>query len=398
MRMRKEDGCTKIATAHHRDDNVETVLLNIARGTGVQGLCGIWPAKDGWIRPLLYLERTDIEAFLKEQHISWRTDRTNGEDAYTRNRIRHHVIPALREQVNTGSVRHIDELSVQAREVWEYLEAGTDQAWERCVTGGYPGAERLCIRVEALLQEPAAVQKQLIKRCIACVLGGGKDIGAVHVADVLGLAGKQSGKRILLPGNAEAERIYGEIRLGKSPGGRDAADGSPDTAAGAKDAQKAGAAEPPGAEELSGAIELAVPGKTALPGFGMEIESCFVEDFSVGYARDIPQKSYTKWMDYDIIKHGLSVRTRRSGDYLTVDAAGRRQKLKSYLINEKIPRDMRDRLPLIADGHHIVWIPGYRMSSAYQLTDRTKKVLEIKITEEEEHVRDSQGTHPGGES
>ena len=103
-------------------------------------------------------------------------------------------------------------------------------------------------------------------------------------------------------------------------------------------------------------------------------------------------------MDYDIIKHGLSVRGRRPGDYLEIDAGGNRQKLKSYFINEKIPREEREKLRLIADGPEIVWIPGHRLNPAYYVKDSTKRILEIKITEERTDVRDDQGIDPGRES
>ena len=102
-------------------------------------------------------------------------------------------------------------------------------------------------------------------------------------------------------------------------------------------------------------------------------------------------------MDYDIIKNGLSVRNRRPGDYLTIDAGGNRQKLKSYFINEKIPEDQRGRIPLIADGPEIAWIPGYRMGRTYYVDDSTERILEIKITEEKTNG-DNQGTDPGRES
>ena len=131
--MCREDGGTKIATAHHRDDNAETVLLNIARGTGLKGLCGIRPVQGRWIRPLLDSDREQIETFLKEQGLSWCTDVTNEEDDYTRNRIRHNILPVMKEQINAGVVRHLEELSIQAREVWDYLEHGVQAAWERCV-------------------------------------------------------------------------------------------------------------------------------------------------------------------------------------------------------------------------------------------------------------------------
>ena len=113
---------------------------------------------------------------------------------------------------------------------------------------------------------------------------------------------------------------------------------------------------------------------------------------------NIPRKAYTKWIDYDIIKCGLCVRTRQSGDYLVIDDQGRRQKLKAWFINEKIPKEERDRMLLVADGSHIVWIPGYRMSRAYKVTEKTKNIVEIKITEEEKDGRNDQRDDFGRES
>ena len=93
---------------------------------------------------------------------------------------------------------------------------------------------------------------------------------------------------------------------------------------------------------------------------------------------EIPQKEYTKWLDYDII-NCLCIRTRQSGDRIVIDRNGHRQKLKSWFVNEKIPAKERDQIPLIADGQQIVWIVGHRISSAYRVSDRTKQVLQIEI-------------------
>lgn len=372
LRMCRENGGTKIATAHHRDDNVETVLMNISRGTGVRGLCGIWPARDKWIRPLLWTDRTQIEDFLREQGLRWCTDATNDEEIYTRNRIRRNILPLLTEQVNQGTVRHLDELAEQARELWEYLELGTRQAWEHCVHGAEKppdGCTELFIDAAAFSREPTAVQKQLIKRCLAEVRGGEKDIGTAHILSVLELFGRQTGRSLDLPGKVTAQRVYGGIGIRRR---REQCEASGEK------------------------VTLKIPGETRLQKQNMVITCKFIEEAGIEEAREIPQKSYTKWIDYDIIKHGLSVRTRQSGDYLTVDRYGNRQKLKNCLINEKIPREVRDRIPLIADGKHIVWIPGLRMSHAYQIGEKTKKILEIKITEEKENVRDDQSPDFGG--
>lgn len=383
--MCRENGGTKIATAHHRDDNAETVLLNIARGTGLKGLCGIRPVQGIWIRPLLASDREQIETFLKEQGLSWCTDATNEEDEYTRNRIRHNVLPVMKEQINAGVVRHLEELSMQSLEVWEYLEQGVQAARERCVhmqeeqedaygSGGKKTPTIIRINGTKFEQEAPAVQKQLIKECIAAVRGGEKDIGAVHLRSVAELFGRQCGKQLDLPGNIIAERTYDGVVIRKS-----------------RKAKKEGGGD-------SQEVRLNIPGETLLQDGIHRVKCRFADISERDRAKEIPQKSYTKFIDYDIIKYGLSVRTRQSGDYLAVDEKGKRQKLKSWFINEKIPRELRDEMLLVADGHHIVWIPGRRMSRACQLSNRTKRILEIKITEDKKDVRDDQSAGSRRES
>ena len=357
--MCREYGGTKIATAHHQDDNAETMLLNLARGTGLNGLCGIRPVRERWIRPLLCLGRAEIEEWLESRKIGFCRDATNEEDEYTRNRIRHHIIPALEQQVNMGTVRHLNELSAQLQEVWDFIREQTMEAWDACVSVKEDAAGRPTVRIDGRrFQETApAVRKFLAAECIREAAGAGKDIESVHIDALTVLFEKQTGKSLNLPYRVKAQRTYSGVEL----------------------FQEEKASENAGTDE----VELRIPGETRLPGTNKKI-LCTVSaaggDFS---AEEIPQKSYTKCFDYDIIKYSLSARFRRPGDYLTVDRKGSRQKLKSYFINEKVPREERDRMLLIADGDHIVWIPGMRMSSAYQIGGKTKRILKIKITEEQ---------------
>ena len=127
------------------------------------------------------------------------------------------------------------------------------------------------------------------------------------------------------------------------------------------------------------AVCLAIPGTTVLPEQNLKVTCRILEKNPLSEGTDIPQKTYTKWFDYDIIKKCLHIRTRQSGDWITVDGAGHRQKLKSWFVNEKIPYKQREEIPLIAEGNQILWILGYRMGSAYRISSETRRILRIDV-------------------
>ena len=156
----KEKNGTKIALAHHQNDNAETLLWNLSRGCGLRGLGGISPAEGDtvrYIRPLLCVQRCEIEAFLQEKGISYCTDETNLEDHYTRNRIRNHVIPYLEQEVNPQAVMHMSETMEQMRAVWAFMEQEVQKCRERYVE------KRPCGSAEDLYEERENVPELLIK-------------------------------------------------------------------------------------------------------------------------------------------------------------------------------------------------------------------------------------------
>ena len=124
---------------------------------------------------------------------------------------------------------------------------------------------------------------------------------------------------------------------------------------------------------------LAVPGVTSWGGFRI---TTAVLPFK---KQIIPEKKYTKWLDYDTIKHRLQIRTRQPGDYLTINAEGGRKTLKKYFIEEKVLQEERERIPLIADGNHIVWVLGHRISAAYKVDGHTQRILKIQIDKEKKN-------------
>ena len=355
--VRREVGGTKIATAHHKNDSAETLLMNLARGAGLKGMCAIRPVNGIWIRPLLCLERREIEAWLEEQNLPYCQDETNDEDEYMRNRVRHRMIPELEKQVNTRAVRHFCDAAGQVQEVWDYLEAQTQEAFADCTEK--TGESEIFIDHDKFAALPPVIGKLVIKKALETAAGSEKDIAACHVETVLDLFAGQTGRRADLPYRLTAERTYTGVCIGPK-----------------REAQRADGY----------AKELAVPGETRVAEKHWNVTCRVFEKKAAFSFAQIPQKTYTKWFDYDIIKNSLFIRSRRQGDSITIDNTGSRQKLKKYFINEKVPAAMREELLVIADGEQILWIPGMRQSHAYQVREHTKRILEIRITEEKTDV------------
>lgn len=363
-------GGTKIALAHHQDDNAETMLLNLARGTRLTGAGGIRPVAGQVVRPLLCLRRKEIEDWLLRRNIAWRTDQSNYEDHYARNRIRRHVIPYLENEINTAAVIHMNETAAYLQNVQEYLD---DSAREAMKTAVVKRAD--CCGTEYVLREKElnglaeVIRTRVIYLCLLEAAGQSRDLGEIHVRMTAELLKKQSGKEADLPYGLKAVRCYEGVRIQQAV------------------RVPSGSAVKKMEENGPGGVYSLVPGAKIHAG-EISVEAKLLEN-RASDRRKPPENIYTKWFDYDIIKDTVMVRTRRPGDYLTIDDSGSRQKLKAFFINEKIPQEKRDQIWLVAAGQQILWVIGYRMGHTARITDRTKTILEITIDGGEEDVRNS---------
>ncbi len=375
----------KIAVAHNQNDCGETLLFQLIRGSGLKGMRGIEPMRGNIIRPLLCVEREEIEAFLQERGQAFCTDATNLETEYSRNKIRHQVIPVLKE-INDGAVEHLYRSTRYAAEAAELVEALAEDARSRCVepngvlpkerraelNGALPKerrAEDVLLR-ESLLKEQPLIQKTLVLEVLCEQAGSRKDISEVHVLKVLELFEKQVGRRISLPYGLQAERTYDGVEIG-APGREEAGVAGRRESTVLEESSEANGSHCKISEELKPQISL------ELPAYGWHITARILE--KNGEFQEIPKKRYTKWFDYDKIKGTLLLRNRCQGDYFIMDAQGRRQSLKKYLINEKIPARKREEILVLADGSHILWTIGGRISEAYKVTRDTERILEVQV-------------------
>lgn len=342
----------KIAVAHHLQDHAETMLFHLVRGTGIRGLAAIVPVCGDIIRPLLHTSRQEIEAYLALTGQDYCIDATNETDAYSRNKIRHQVLPALCE-INSCAAQHMYQTARQLQEIADYLSKQAAAAQELCCRI-VPDA--VWIEKEKFLGLDTVVQREMLHQLLGMLAGSRKDLTREHICQVLELFDKQNGRRVKLPYGMEAVRVYSgvEIHVVKN----------------VKNAEKESANKRDYLEKQ----------------FSFRIIEPFSEHMS-----QISKKKYTKCFDYDKIKYGLCVRHRQPGDYLTIDASGSRQKLKKYLVNEKIPVKEREQLLLLADGSHIMWIVGYRISSDYKVSEQSRRILEVTFCGGKEDERTDSG-------
>lgn len=339
----KEWGGTKIALAHHENDNVETLLWNLCRGTGIRGLGGIAPVNDVWIRPLLCVKRQEIESYLKKRGISYCTDTTNADRRYMRNRIRMDVIPYLEDCVNTESVSHMGKTMERMYELEQYILEEVGQYKESCTD--WKNGRRI-IRQTEYTRIPKALRDNVLHAILCETAGRRKDIEEVHVQMLRDLFTKQVGKRIDLPYGVTAIRTYEGVRFEKN-----------------------------------------IP-EASYAGDENELFSIRVFDREPGNVT-FPEKIYTKWFDYDIIKNTVKIRHRIAGDSIVINRYGGRKKLKQYFTDQKVPQEDRDKIWIAADGDEVLWIVGYRQSQKYQITEKTTKILEIQYYGGEENGRDN---------
>ena len=373
----------RIAVAHHIEDQSETVLFNLVRGSRLTGLRGMLPVNGRIIRPLLCCSREEIESYLMEHGITWREDETNEDVRYSRNLIRKQVMPLLLT-INKGAREHIMRAAEEAAEAESYLSAETERALKRCciqgrytkqvegsVQGGYSKqvesgvynfdgkhGQEIVIHIPSLLEEPLLLQRRVVYAAIAEASGRKKDLQDVHVQAVLELCRKQGNGELDVAGGVHVTKVYERLYL------------SPGTGAKAIMPEiKAGQPEPP-------IIQVFDDPFTKLP-TEPKAYTYRVFDFD-GDMDAVPRKQYTKWLDYDKIGKLPIFRTRRTGDCITLDEYGRTKSIARYMIDRKVPAQIRDRIVMPTCGSEILWVPGGRISAAYMVSTDTKRILEIR--------------------
>ncbi|SFR71717.1 tRNA lysidine(34) synthetase TilS [Anaeromicropila populeti] len=356
QRACKKYGCNKIAVAHNKNDQGETVLFHLCRGSGLKGLTGMEPVRNNILRPLLIVERMEIEEYLEKRNIRYRIDTTNFETIYTRNKIRLELIPYLTNHINQQSLAHIIETANMLREVEVFVENYADTFFEMFVT---QEKEAFIIPLPEFERENIVVQRAVIRKIYLLLAKKLKDIQFTHINSVIALLGKETGKKITLPYGMEGVRGYTELKIQK------------------RKPVKKKEVSCVKIEEITSFNQKFIFEDKVIE-FRL-IEGEELDEIKRKKIHVIPKNDYTKWFDYDKIKNTVLLRGRKPGDFFCINQKGNRKKLKEFLIEEKIPSEKRDSIQLLADGNHIMWIIGFRISEYYKVSERTQRILLVNI-------------------
>ncbi|HZJ56640.1 MAG TPA: tRNA lysidine(34) synthetase TilS [Clostridia bacterium] len=351
--VRQRVGAQRIALGHHRDDQVETILYNIIRGSGLAGLSGMDPVRDGIIiRPLLGVSRQEIEDYCHREGLGFRHDHTNEETIYTRNRVRHMVIPMIEEHFNPNFSAGLTRMGDILRDDEEFLRSYSEDAFSRVAK--FHGTE-VRYSLGGFRKYPKAIKRRLLRDGLLRMKKNLVDIHHIHIDGIMDLAeGSEVGSSLDLPDNFKARVDYNDLVLYRNHGVREEDLPVPDFE-----------------------YELKNPGRTHIPQLGMAITLQEVTDFKV-----LNGDYGCIYIDADSIQGGLYIRNRRDGDRFRPLGMSGTKKLKDFFIDRKVPRHKRDSIPLVVDRNNIIWIAGYQMSEDYKVTHNTKRLIRMEIEED----------------
>jgi len=344
----REAGAKRVALGHTRDDQAETFLLRLVRGSGTRGLAGIYPVVEGlFIRPLLGVGRSDVETYLKERSLPCLLDSSNADPGRTRNRIRSLLLPLLRKEFNPEIVPALARATEILREEEAYLDEVTRHLARRLLRREASG---IALSIPAVRVLYPALRRRLLRLALEEARGGRGPAApagfeAVEALEELAREGRH-GVATSLGGGLEARVLYSDLSL------LDTLSDLP----------------------LEGEVPLPVPGEAALPGLGLRLKAREVEASSIGDPRT-GSAADRALLDADALPGPLLVRSRRSGDTFRPLGSAGEAKLKSYLIDRKVPRPARERVPLVVSGSRIAWVVGFQIDDRYKVTPGTRRIL-----------------------
>jgi len=349
--------CKCIATAHQKNDNAETLLHRLVRGTGFRGLAGIWPVRTfggvRFVRPLLCVGRQEIIEYLRARNLKWRVDHTNYDCTYRRNFIRHRLLPALQRDCTGSIVEKLSELAHAAFRFHDLVCSCAERVWAesaKCQDAG------VVLDVKEFSSRHPAVKVELIRQSLAAIGSGQRDLTQGHYDRILRLAQDNIGEReITLPGGFAVRReheklVFGALEKHPRPSGW-----------------------------ISASTDVQVPGQTR---FGRYLIGAAIFDVEDEFEKfEAAKNRFVEWFDLDKLNLPLVVRGRAAGDRFVPLGLTQKKKVGKFLTAAKVPRQKRENVLVVADRQKIIWVWPVRMSEQAKVTAGTRKILQLRITD-----------------
>jgi tRNA(Ile)-lysidine synthase len=348
--------CSKVATAHHRDDNAETMVHRLMRGTAYRGLCGIRPVRElgniDIIRPMLGVTRDEVIGFCKENDIDFRHDHTNDECAYTRNRIRHRLLPVLESECAGSLSDSLAKLSQTSGKLYSAIDSQMDRLWQEVLMSQDASSITLCLKTFA--EQRPLVKAELIRRSLVGVGCGQRDVSMVHYRSIMEIGASCGRKQIGLPEGFCVRVEHGRMAFCV-----------PEILPESSDR--------PAEEEALIDIE----GRTVFEDRVIEAKvfdaaECDIETF-------IRKKDKcVEWFDLDKISGALRVRYRREGDRFCPLGQSKEKRVGKFLTDCRIDYGLRQDYLIVEDDEKIIWLAGERACELTKVDEKTRNILQLK--------------------
>ncbi len=350
-RLRESLAFDVVATAHNADDNAETVMLRLFKGSGLRGLSGIPIVRKGVVRPLLFATRADIEAYATARELQFRVDSSNETDHYARNIIRHHIVPRVKSNINPAVVETLVRSSELFRDLDNYLRDTSREILRRIVVHREDGV--IDLPLAALSGIPALLQQYVLMQAFVLVTGAEADQSII--ASLQGLNTSATGSWATLRDGWQAHRDRDRIVFRK---------------------------------------ESELPEFTLPVELGAEYELGhfrFRSELIEGSVAPEREPGSVEFVDADRLgQGGLILRTWREGDWFVPLGLGGRKKISDFLVDARIPRFQKRQYPVLttAEGE-IVWLCGKRLDDRFKLTESTRRMGRLAFERRESERTDA---------
>ncbi|HEY8500847.1 MAG TPA: tRNA lysidine(34) synthetase TilS [Clostridia bacterium] len=355
--VRNELDAQYIAVAHHKEDQAETIFLNLLRGSGLNGICGMEAVQGYIIRPLLNTEKKEIYEYLSQNNLKYRTDSSNFSNVYIRNAIRNRIFPEVERQTGISLAQSLVRTADILKADRDFLERLAEKNYKSIMIS----KSEHCVELDRskLAGLDCAISGRIIRIAWGAVTGSRKGLESKHVKTALELAAKKGkNKTIDFPFGIIFKAEYDRVYVMKKKESKTAAPFF---------------------------IKIQVPSDISLKEW--EISAKFrvyqADEYEKSFGRieKRREKSLIQLFDYDAVTEGINIRYRLPGDVFAPYGGPGKKKLKDFFIDQKVPQQKRDEMLLIAEGKEIIWIVGLRTSEKYKVTKFTKNILYAEITE-----------------